>query len=117
MRFTAAVLSFAALAAAQETIWVIETVIGTNCAPTGYPTIAPTYVPSNRTTTSSPSYSSPVYVPPAGNATVTPTGGPAVYPTATPSESLGAGSGAGSILPASGLALAGVVAAIMAVVA
>lgn len=123
MRFTAIILSFAALAAAQETVWVTETVIGTDCAPTGYPTTLVPYPPSNGTTTDSgpvPTYTPgpvPTYTPSLpGNATTT-TGGVPEYPTTAPTESLGPGSGAGSILPASGFALAGAIAAIMAIVA
>ncbi|KAK6535813.1 hypothetical protein TWF281_000063 [Arthrobotrys megalospora] len=115
MRFTAVVLSFAALAAAQETVWVTETVIGTDCAPTGYPTTLVPYPPSNVTTTDSGSV--PTYTPSLpGNATTT-TGSVPEYPTTAPTETLGPGSGAGSILPASAFALAGAIAAIMAIVA
>ncbi|RVD80149.1 uncharacterized protein DFL_008055 [Arthrobotrys flagrans] len=115
MRFTAIILSFAALAAAQETVWVTETVVGTDCAPTGYPTTLVPTPPSNATTTDSGSV--PTYTPSLpGNATTT-TGGTPEYPTTAPTESLGPGSGAGSILPASGFALAGAIAAIMAIVA
>jgi len=117
MRFTTVVLTFAALAAAQDTVWVTETVIGTDCAPTAQPTTAVPYYPSNVTITTSatPSYVSTtaVYV---GNFTTT-TGGAPEVPTSTPTESLGAGSGAGAILPASGFALAGAIAAIVAIIA
>ena len=123
MRFSVVILSLAALAAAQETVWVTETVIGTDCAPTGYPTtlvpttLVPTtlvpYPPSNATTTDSGPV--PTYVPsPPGNATTT-TGGTPENPV--PTETLGPGSGAGSIFPASGFAFAGAIAAIMAIVA
>ncbi|KAF3092560.1 hypothetical protein TWF569_008994 [Orbilia oligospora] len=114
MRFTAVILSFAALAAAQETVWVTETVIGTDCAPTGYPTTLVPVPPTNATTTDSSPV--PTYVPPpAGNLTTT-TGVPE-YPTGTPTATPPPNSGAGSIFPASGFALAGAIAAIMAIVA
>ncbi|KAK6508814.1 hypothetical protein TWF481_003582 [Arthrobotrys musiformis] len=117
MRFTAIILSCAALAAAQETVWVTETVIGTDCAPTGYPTTLVPSPPSNATTTDSGSV--PTYTPsvPGNATTTTTTGSIPEYPTTAPTESLGPGSGAGSIFPASGFALAGAIAAIMAVVA
>ncbi|KAK6362608.1 hypothetical protein TWF730_000065 [Orbilia blumenaviensis] len=115
MRFATVALSFAALAAAQETVWVTETVIGTDCAPTGYPTTLVPYPPSNATTTGGGPV--PTYTPSLpGNGTTT-TGGIPEYPTASPTNTLGPGSGAGSILPASGFALAGAVAAIMAIIA
>ncbi|KAK6516103.1 hypothetical protein TWF506_006014 [Arthrobotrys conoides] len=114
MRFTAIILSFAALAAAQETVWVTETVIGTDCAPTGYPTTLVPVPPTNATTTDSNPV--PTYVPsPPANSTTTTTGGAPEYPV--PTETPPPNSGAGSIFPASGFALAGAIAAIMAIVA
>ncbi|KAF3911078.1 hypothetical protein AA313_de0205159 [Arthrobotrys entomopaga] len=113
MQFTAVVLSLAALAAAQDTVWVTETVIGTDCTPTMQPTTAVPYYPSNTTMTTATVVTTPVYV---GNSTTTTGSGPEV-PTSTPTESLGASNGAGNIHPASGFALAGALAAIMAVIA
>ncbi|KAK6532114.1 hypothetical protein TWF694_003276 [Orbilia ellipsospora] len=113
MRFTAAVLSFAALAVAQDTVWVTETVIGTDCAPTVQPTTAVPYYPSNTTLTTATPITTAVYV---SNFTTT-TGSAPEVPTSTPTESLPASNGAGNILPASGFALAGALAAFIAVLA
>ncbi|KAK6343810.1 hypothetical protein TWF696_007471 [Orbilia brochopaga] len=121
MRFTTVILSAASLAAAtaQQTVWVTQTVIGTDCFPSTRPgtiTMAP---PSNTTT---PILSLPTTLSTSPNviiginATSTTGGSPGTPPTSSPTQSVAIG-GAGAVSPASGFALAGVLAGIMAIIA
>ncbi|KAF3924541.1 hypothetical protein ABW21_db0206189 [Orbilia brochopaga] len=126
MRFTTIIVSAAgvAAAAAQQTVWVTQTVIGSNCFPSTRPapiTMAPPGVVPNinatttsTTTTPTTSFttlrSTSVIINIGINATST-TGAP---PRSTAPIAIG---GAGSVSPVSGIALAGVLAGIMAIVA
>ncbi|EPS39074.1 hypothetical protein H072_7163 [Dactylellina haptotyla CBS 200.50] len=112
MQFTTIVLSLVAAVAAQETVWVTETVVGTDCAPT-YTGLPTTYPPANLTTT----VAIPTYTMSTVVSVNTTTGGVPEVPTSTPTETLGPGSAAGNTLPASGFALAGAIAAIVAIIA
>ncbi|EWC44395.1 hypothetical protein DRE_01221 [Drechslerella stenobrocha 248] len=118
MQFTTIILSLATLAVAQETVWVTKTAIGTDCTPSAtIPTAVPvTTSPSNTTTTafsSSSRITISTSVSVGGNTT---TGGAPDSPTESPNQPP-SGSGAGAISPASGFALAGIIAAALAIIA
>ncbi|KAJ6260065.1 hypothetical protein Dda_5711 [Drechslerella dactyloides] len=121
MRFSAITLTISTLAAAvaaQQTVWVTATVVGTDCAPRTLPTTVPLNTTKTAYTLSIPTTLSttPVNINIGSNATTTTGGGPGSPPSASASQTLIIG-GAGAVSPASGFALAGVLAAVMAIVA